>query len=86
MKFGRNDPARRRPWRLAADLAEMEARDPKLKELGERIEDVGRAIAGLPIKHRIPSTLASQERTAKKAREAEAEAWIAEVRARKAKR
>jgi hypothetical protein len=85
MKFGRNARPRRPPP-LATDLAEMEAADPRLRELGERIDDFGRAIAGLPVKHRIPSADATREREAKARREAEAEAWIAEVRARKAKR
>lgn len=35
----------RHPASLAVELAEMEARDPKLKALGERIESFGRAIA-----------------------------------------
>jgi len=35
----------RHPAPLAVELAEMEARDPKLRALGERIENFGRAIA-----------------------------------------
>jgi hypothetical protein len=35
----------RHPAPLAVELAEMEARDPKLRELGERIENFGRVIA-----------------------------------------
>jgi hypothetical protein len=33
------------PAPLAVELAEMEARDPKLRELGQQIESVGRLIA-----------------------------------------
>ena len=38
----------RHPAPLAVELAEMEARDPKLKAAGERIEAFGRAIAAFP--------------------------------------
>lgn len=39
------DRCPKHPAPLAVELAEMEARDPKLKALGERIENFGRAIA-----------------------------------------
>lgn len=38
-------PAVLRDKSLAVELAEMEARDPKLKTAGERVEAYGRAIA-----------------------------------------
>jgi len=83
---------KRRPSRLAADLAALERTDPAVALAADDLDRVTRQITGLP-GGPLPERPAWQTRNVeavararreKARREAEAERWIAGVRARKA--
>ncbi len=94
--FGRRARNARRPSSLAADLAELERTNPAVALAADDLDRVTREITGRPPLARVGRDEASlrarntadvtRELEAKRRRQAEAEAWIAEVRARKGKR